>query len=153
MKPTDLRVILQYIPQFREKTFIIAIDGAIVTDENFSNILLDVAVLPHSNRFGSPLVLFEFMACGLPIVAPRLDPITDVLRDGMTGLLFDPLDLGQMVEAITTLLESAELRRRLGDTARHRVRAEHTWEQNAAAILRLGGFEQPVAREEVFLAS
>ncbi len=45
MKPTDLRGILQYIPQFREKTFIIAVDGVIVSDENFANILLDVAVL------------------------------------------------------------------------------------------------------------
>src|SRR5260221_4063454 len=45
MKPTDLRGILQYIPQFREKTFILAIDGAIVTDENFATLLLDVAVL------------------------------------------------------------------------------------------------------------
>lgn len=49
MKPTDLRGILQYIPRFREKTFIIAIDGAIVTDENFGNILLDVAVLRSLN--------------------------------------------------------------------------------------------------------
>jgi amino-acid N-acetyltransferase len=45
VKLTDLRGILQYIPQFREKTFIIGVDGAIVTDENFDNILLDVAVL------------------------------------------------------------------------------------------------------------
>ena len=45
MKPTDLRGILQYIPQFREKTFVLAIDGAIVTDENFTTLLLDVAVL------------------------------------------------------------------------------------------------------------
>jgi amino-acid N-acetyltransferase len=45
VKLTDLRGILQYIPQFREKTFIIGVDGAIVTDENFANILLDVAVL------------------------------------------------------------------------------------------------------------
>jgi amino-acid N-acetyltransferase len=45
MKLTDLRGILQYIPQFREKTFVIAIDGAIVTDENFATLLLDVAVL------------------------------------------------------------------------------------------------------------
>ena len=45
MKPTDLRGILQYIPQFREKTFVLALDGAIVTDENFTTLLLDVAVL------------------------------------------------------------------------------------------------------------
>ena len=45
MKLTDLRGILQYIPQFRERTFIINVDGAIVTDENFANILVDIAVL------------------------------------------------------------------------------------------------------------
>jgi len=49
VKLTDLRGILQYIPQFREKTFIIAVDGVIVTDENFANILLDVAVLRSLN--------------------------------------------------------------------------------------------------------
>src|SRR5258706_3447766 len=49
MKLTDLRGILQYIPRFREKTFIISIDGAIVTDENFANILLDVNVLRSLN--------------------------------------------------------------------------------------------------------
>lgn len=49
MKLTDLRGILQYIPRFREKTFIISVDGAIVTDENFANILLDIAVLRSLN--------------------------------------------------------------------------------------------------------
>ena len=49
MKPTDLRGMLQYIPRFREKVFVVAIDGAIVTDENFGNILLDVAVLRSLN--------------------------------------------------------------------------------------------------------
>jgi hypothetical protein len=49
MKPTDLRGILQYIPRFREKVFVIAIDGAIITNENFGNILLDVAVLRSLN--------------------------------------------------------------------------------------------------------
>lgn len=49
MKPTDLRGILQYIPRFREKTFVISVDGAVVTNENFANILLDVAVLRSLN--------------------------------------------------------------------------------------------------------
>jgi amino-acid N-acetyltransferase len=49
VKLTDLRGILQYIPQFREKTFIISVDGAIVFDENFANILMDIAVLRSLN--------------------------------------------------------------------------------------------------------
>ena len=49
MRPTDLRGILRYVPQFREKTFVIAADGAVVGDENFGTILLDVAVLRSLN--------------------------------------------------------------------------------------------------------
>ena len=49
MKLTDLRGILQYIPQYREKTFVISVDGAVVTDENFANILMDIAVLRSLN--------------------------------------------------------------------------------------------------------
>lgn len=49
MKFTDLRGILQYIPRFREKVFVVSIDGAIVTDENFANLLLDIAVLRSLN--------------------------------------------------------------------------------------------------------
>ena len=49
MKLTDLRGILQYIPQFRERTFVISIDGAIVTTENFGNIVMDIAVLRSLN--------------------------------------------------------------------------------------------------------
>jgi amino-acid N-acetyltransferase len=45
VRPTDLRGILQYIPQFRDKTFILAIDGAVVTDDHFTTLLLDVALL------------------------------------------------------------------------------------------------------------
>src|SRR5258708_25322454 len=45
MKVSELRGILTYIPGFREKTFVIALDGAIIADDNFANIMLDVAVL------------------------------------------------------------------------------------------------------------
>jgi amino-acid N-acetyltransferase len=45
MKVSDLRGILQYVPRFREKIFVIAVDGEVVASPNFANILLDVAVL------------------------------------------------------------------------------------------------------------
>ena len=49
MKPTDLRGILHYVPQFRERVFLIAVDGSVVADENFGNLLLDIAVLRSLN--------------------------------------------------------------------------------------------------------
>ena len=45
MKLTDLRGILHYIPQFREKTFVLAIDSEIVGDERFATLLVDIALL------------------------------------------------------------------------------------------------------------
>src|SRR5258705_3598700 len=52
---TDLREILRYVPHFRDKVFVIAVDGAVVADENFANLLLDIAVL-RSLRIGVVLV-------------------------------------------------------------------------------------------------
>lgn len=45
MKLTDLRGILHYIPEFREKTFVLALDGEIVRDERFATLLVDIAIL------------------------------------------------------------------------------------------------------------
>lgn len=45
MKVSDLRGILQYVPRFREKIFVVALDGEVIGSPNFSNILLDLAVL------------------------------------------------------------------------------------------------------------
>ncbi len=45
MNVADLREILQYVPRFRERTFVISVDGEVADSENFSNILLDIAVL------------------------------------------------------------------------------------------------------------
>ena len=45
MKVSDLRGILQYVPRFRDRIFVVALDGEIVSSPNFANILLDLAVL------------------------------------------------------------------------------------------------------------
>jgi amino-acid N-acetyltransferase len=45
MKVSDLRGILNYVPRFREKIFVIAVDGEVAASPNFSNVLLDLAVL------------------------------------------------------------------------------------------------------------
>lgn len=55
MQLTDLREILRYVPQFRDRIFVIALDGAVVADENFANILLDIHLL-RTLRVGVVLV-------------------------------------------------------------------------------------------------
>jgi amino-acid N-acetyltransferase len=55
LRLTDLREILRYVPQFRDKVFVIALDGAVVEEANFGNLLLDIALL-RSLRIGVALV-------------------------------------------------------------------------------------------------
>jgi amino-acid N-acetyltransferase len=55
LRLTDLREILRYVPRFRDKVFVIAVDGAIVEHDNFRNLLLDIALL-RSLRIGVALV-------------------------------------------------------------------------------------------------
>src|SRR5437016_6525472 len=52
---SGLREILRYVPRFRDRVFVIAIDGAIVEHDNFGTLLVDVALL-RSLRIGVVLV-------------------------------------------------------------------------------------------------
>jgi amino-acid N-acetyltransferase len=55
LRLADLREILRYVPQYRDKTFVIALDGALVETDNFRNLLLDFTLL-RSLRIGVVLV-------------------------------------------------------------------------------------------------
>ena len=62
--------------------------------------------------------LIEAMAAGAPIVASDTAPLREVIRHGETGLLFPFFEGEQMVEAICSVLESAQMRTQLGENAR-----------------------------------
>ncbi len=82
MKVSDLRGILTYIPGFREKTFVIALDGAIIADDNFPNIMLDLAVL---RSLSIRLVLVHGAAHQIEALAKESRiPITNADGTGIT---------------------------------------------------------------------
>lgn len=101
----------------------------------------DLLVSPHvpledgSEFFGSPTKLFEYMAMGKGIVASRLGQIGEVLQDGRTALLVEPSNVTELSEAIQRLVESPQLRDRLGQAARREAIAKHTWKHNAQRVL------------------
>ena len=97
----------------------------------------DVAVLPHSNVYGSPMKLFEYMAAGRSVVAPRLPPIVPVLGDsgeGEVGVVFTSLDAGGLSSALAALLGDKDLRDRLGGAARARARREYVWSRHGILV-------------------
>lgn len=101
----------------------------------------DIVVSPHGRQadggefFGSPTKLFEYMASARPIVASAVGQIADVLEDERTALLTPPDDPAALAEAVLRLASDADLRRRLGASARQTAIERHTWRQNAERVL------------------
>ena len=82
IKPTDLRGILKYVPRFQGQIFVIALDGAIVADDNFGNLLIDIAVL---RSLGIKVVLVHGIGKQIEeLSVARNIPITDVHGTGVT---------------------------------------------------------------------
>jgi glycosyltransferase involved in cell wall biosynthesis len=96
---------------------------------------MDIAVLLNSNSYGSPMKIFEYWGMGKAVVAPSVPPVTEVMKDGETGLLIEPGNAQQMADRIVQLAGDAALRQRLGHAGRNHVVAHHTWRDNALEIV------------------
>ena len=92
---------------------------------------LDVFLyLSESEGLGSAILLA--MAYGLPVVASRVGGIPEIVRHEETGLLVPADSRQDLAPAVSRLLESEDLRRRLGAAAREFVLAEATCDRMAA---------------------
>lgn len=110
--------------------------GAVNRTEIYPHLsLLDIALFPHSNEYGSPVVMFEFMAMKIPIVAPKLRPVLDVLTNNENALLFNILDEVDLIECISQLLNNKDIANSLSDKAYRLIQNKHTWVNNASLIV------------------
>jgi glycosyltransferase involved in cell wall biosynthesis len=98
----------------------------------------DVALQPGVVEYASPLKLFEYLAAGRVIVAPKTRNIEEVLKDGENALLFRPDDLANFSEVLDRACTDEGLRRRVSQGARETIAKRGlTWENNAAKVVSL----------------
>jgi glycosyltransferase involved in cell wall biosynthesis len=83
--------------------------------------------------YWSPLKIFEYMASGLPVVAPALPRITELVESGREGLLYDPRDPDALANALQALVDPAR-RAALGRAARARAERDFSWEAHCRAL-------------------
>ncbi len=97
-----------------------------------------VLVLPNtasaiSERYTSPLKLFEYLASGRPIVASDLPAFREVLTDGETAILVRPGDAAALAGALQRLASDSALAARLGAAA-IALAPKYSWDARAARI-------------------
>ena len=95
----------------------------------------DVAAHPplRLGFYWSPLKLFEYMASGLPVVAPRIERLSRLVEHDREGLLYDPGDPTALADALERMT-NARYRSRLGTAARDRAEAAFGWDSHCRAL-------------------
>jgi glycosyltransferase involved in cell wall biosynthesis len=96
----------------------------------------DVFVQPSLTE-GISLSVIEAMAAGLPIIATSVGGNPEAVGYGEAGILVPPRDVEALTQAILSLERDADLRRRLAEAARGRVRTHFSIEATARAYEQL----------------
>ena len=97
-----------------------------------------IDVLVSASRLeGLPMVLLEGMASGLAPVATAVGGVPQVVRDGETGLLVEPVNPVALAHAIQRMIENPKLRETLGENAQRLIAKEFSSERMATEYLQL----------------
>jgi glycosyltransferase involved in cell wall biosynthesis len=97
----------------------------------------DVAVLPDSNWYGSPVKVLEYAAVGVPVVAPDLPAVRDLLVPPDEGLLVRPGDPAALAEAIDATLADETAARARATRLGEKVRAKFNRRDRTRRLLEL----------------
>jgi UDP-glucose:(heptosyl)LPS alpha-1,3-glucosyltransferase len=76
------------------------------------------------------LATIEAAACGLPLVASRINGTEDFITPGETGYFIEH-DADHAAKVLQPLLENRDLRKTMGNSALKLVRAHYTWDRVA----------------------
>ncbi|KOP27357.1 glycosyl transferase [Hapalosiphon sp. MRB220] len=105
-----------------------AINMGFISSKNFKAILYsaaDLFICP-TRADNSPLVLYESMACGTPMVSFNIGGVPDLVRPGITGLLAEPENVEELTNCIVQLLEDDNLRSSMSQQCRKIAMEEYS---------------------------
>lgn len=92
---------------------------------------MDIVTVPDFNEYGNPIKIFEYMAMGKPLIAPRVPSIAEIVTHGQDGWLMERSSPGNLLAAILELERNWELRVQIGARAREKALQKFTWQRSA----------------------
>lgn len=95
---------------------------------------MDIFAFPATWREGFGLSIVEAMTCGKPVIVTNIWALNSLIQNEVTGFLVEPKRVDVLTEAIRNLLVNPQLRREIGDNARHAVERLFTIERMASEI-------------------
>ena len=101
--------------------------------------LADIFVLPTVSREGLGLALIEAMSSGIPLIATRLGGISEIVKDGVNGLLVKPANSVEIEKAIKCLIEEDQAMAKMGEAAKEEYNRKFTLERMISKIESLYG--------------
>jgi glycosyltransferase involved in cell wall biosynthesis len=119
----------------QDKNNILALGIQTRADINLLMIQADFLILPSEWYEGFPLVLVEAFAHGLPVIASRLGSMADIIKDGETGLLFNPADSQDLADKVRWLTNNMTECHRMGKNARASYLNYNTPEKNLHLLI------------------
>lgn len=97
----------------------------------------DIAVLPHTEAYCSPIKIFEYMAARKPVVVPDLSGLRRFISHDQTGILFKENNISDFLRAIRRLIADPVLRREIGEKGYNQVKSQFSWTNTATQIIEL----------------
>lgn len=101
----------------------------------------DVCVAPflgseRNAKLGfSALKLFEYMACGKPLITTSVVEIKEEIIDNKTGIIIEPDNPTMLAKSIIYLLEHSTIRIQMGENGRKFVIERHSWDNVAKRVV------------------
>lgn len=86
---------------------------------------------------GIPMTILEALARGIPVIAPAVGGITEIITNGVEGFLIESRDPEAFAEKCLLLLENEELREKMSKAARRRAESAFSAENMAEKYYRL----------------
>jgi colanic acid/amylovoran biosynthesis glycosyltransferase len=118
----------------------VLLTGMLNEDDTLVQIAEADALVMASFMEGLPVVLIEAMALEVPVIAPRVAGIPELVHDEHNGLLFSPSNWDELAERMLQLLSDPALRERLGRAGREHVLA--SFEISRCVVPLKGRFEE-----------